>query len=331
MKKIGVLTSGGDAPGMNAAIRAVVKTALYHDLKVIGIRRGYSGLIEADFISMDRSSVSYIIQKGGTFLFSARSEEFKTKEGRQKALSNITEQGIEGLIIIGGDGSLRGAEKINEELNIPAVCIPGTIDNDLAGTDYTIGFDTAMNTIVTAINKIRDTASSHERTFIIETMGRTTGFLTMMSGLAGGADAILIPEEDFDLLELCETLLEREKRGLLHNVILMAEGVGGNFKTNRDVNESYAYFVSRKIAEKTGQETRVIILGHLQRGGSPSVMDRIRASQMGAKAVEALINGETSIMVGVEGKQIVYTKINDVLKAKKEMDRELYHLEKILT
>ncbi|HLV08833.1 MAG TPA: 6-phosphofructokinase, partial [Halanaerobiales bacterium] len=160
---------------------------------------------------------------------------------------------------------------------------------------------------------------------------RTTGFLTMMSGLAGGADAILIPEEDFDLLELCDTLLERQKRGLLHNVILMAEGVGGNFKTNRDVNESYAYFVSRKIAEKTGQETRVIILGHLQRGGSPSVMDRIRASQMGAKAVEALINGETSIMVGVEGKQIVYTKINDVLKAKKEMDRELYHLEKILT
>jgi len=331
MNKIGVLTSGGDAPGMNAAIRAVVRTALYHGIEVVGIRRGYSGLIEGDFIPLDRYSVSSIIHKGGTFLLSARCEEFKTREGRKKALEKMKEEGIEGLVVIGGDGSLTGAEKINSELGIPAVGIPGTIDNDLARTDYTIGFDTAMNTVVDAINKIRDTAASHERTFIIETMGRRTGFLTMMAGLAGGADAILIPEEDFDLMELCNTLVERQKEGRLHNIILVAEGVGDNFKTNRDINESNAFTIGRVVAEKTGQETRVIILGHLQRGGSPTVMDRILASRMGANAVEALLNGKYNVMVGVEGNQIVYTKIDDVLNAKKEMDMELYHLGQILS
>ncbi len=331
MRKIGVLTSGGDAPGMNAAIRAVVRTALYHDIEIVGIKRGYAGLIEGDFVEFDRYSVSQIIQKGGTFLLSARCEEFKTNEGRQKALQNMKSEGIEGLVVIGGDGSLTGAEKINNELGIPTVGVPGTIDNDLSGTDFTIGFDTAMNTIIDAINKIRDTAASHERTFIIETMGRRTGFLTIMAGLAGGADAILIPEEEFDLMEICNNLVERQKEGRLHNVILVAEGVGEDFKTNRNNNESYAFSIGRVITEKTGQETRVIILGHLQRGGSPTVMDRILASRLGAKAVEALLNGKYNVMVGVIGNKVVYTNINTVLNTTKEMDMELYRLGCILS
>lgn len=331
MKKIGVLTSGGDAPGMNAAIRSVVRTAIYYGLEIVGIRRGYAGLIEGEFLDMNKSSVSDIMQRGGTFLYSARCEEFKTEEGRQKALGKMQETGIEGLVVIGGDGSLHGAEKVAKELGIPTIGIPGTIDNDLAGTDYTIGFDTAMNTVIQAINNIRDTASSHERTFIIETMGRTTGFLTMLTGLAGGAEAILIPEMKFDIDEICNKLQERYNQGKSHNIILVAEGVGDNFKTNRDINESKAFTFGRIISKKTGQDTRVIILGHLQRGGSPTALDRILASRMGAKAVDLLLAGKTNQMVGLYCNQIIYTDISKVLKTKKNIDMELYELGHILS
>lgn len=331
MNNIAVLTSGGDAPGMNAAIRAVVRTALYHGIRITGIKRGYAGLIEGDFIEMRPATVNDVMQKGGTFLLSARCDEFRTAEGRQKAFENLQQQEIEGLVIIGGDGSLKGAQKLYKEHGIPFIGVPGTIDNDLAGTDYTIGFDTAMNNIVDAINKIRDTATSHERTFIIETMGRTTGYLTLMAGLAGGADAILIPEENFDLEEICETLKKRQEEGRLHNIVLVAEGVGGDFKTNRDINESNAFSIGRIIAKKTGQETRIIILGHLQRGGSPTVADRIRASKLGGKAVELLLAGKTNVMVGLDGNQLICNNVEKILDNKKEIDPELFTLNKILS
>lgn len=331
MNRIAVLSSGGDAPGMNAAIRSVVRTGLYHDLEVVGVMRGYAGLIEADFRTMDRNSVSDIIQRGGTVLLSARCDEFMTVEGRQKALRNMQENGIEGLVVIGGDGSFRGAEKINLELGIPAIGIPGTIDNDLAGTDYTIGYDTAMNTILDAINKIRDTATSHERTFVIETMGRDNGFLTVMTGLASGAEAILIPEMEFDLQEICDKLIARQQRGKQHNLILVAEGIAADFQTNPDAKESVAYSIGRIIAERTGQETRVIILGHLQRGGSPTALDRIIASRMGARAVELLLAGQKNKMVGFCDNEIVTHDLSEILNTRKDINMELYSLGHILS
>ena len=331
MNRIAVLSSGGDAPGMNAAIRSVVRTGLYHDLEVVGVMRGYAGLIEADFRTMDRNSVSDIIQRGGTVLLSARCDEFMTVEGRQKALRNMQENSIEGLVVIGGDGSFRGAEKINLELGIPAIGIPGTIDNDLAGTDYTIGYDTAMNTILDAINKIRDTATSHERTFVIETMGRDNGFLTVMTGLASGAEAILIPEMEFDLQEICDKLIARQQRGKQHNLILVAEGIAADFQTNPDAKESVAYSIGRIIAERTGQETRVIILGHLQRGGSPTALDRIIASRMGARAVELLLAGQKNKMVGFCDNEIVTHDLSEILNTRKDINMELYSLGHILS
>lgn len=331
MNRIAVLSSGGDAPGMNAAIRSVVRTGLYHDLEVVGVMRGYAGLIEADFRTMDRNSVSDIIQRGGTVLLSARCDEFMTVEGRQKALRNMQENGIEGLVVIGGDGSFRGAEKINLELGIPAIGIPGTIDNDLAGTDYTIGYDTAMNTILDAINKIRDTATSHERTFVIETMGRDNGFLTVMTGLASGAEAILIPEMEFDLQEICDKLIARQQRGKQHNLILVAEGIAADFQTNPDAKESVAYSIGRIIAERTGQETRVIILGHLQRGGSPTALDRIIASRMGARAVELLLADQKNKMVGFCDNEIVTHDLSEILNTRKDINMELYSLGHILS
>ncbi len=331
MNRIAVLSSGGDAPGMNAAIRSVVRTGLYHNLEVVGVMRGYAGLIEADFRMMDRNSVSDIIQRGGTVLLSARCDEFMTVEGRQKALRNMQENRIEGLVVIGGDGSFRGAEKINLELGIPAIGIPGTIDNDLAGTDYTIGYDTAMNTILDAINKIRDTATSHERTFVIETMGRDNGFLTVMTGLASGAEAILIPEMEFDLQEICDKLIARQQRGKQHNLILVAEGIAAGFQTNPDTKESVAYSIGRIIAERTGQETRVIILGHLQRGGSPTALDRIIASRMGARAVELLLAGQKNKMVGFCDNEIVTHDLSEILNTRKDINMELYSLGHILS
>lgn len=332
IKRIGVLTSGGDAPGMNAAIRAVVRAAIFYDLEVIGIRHGYSGLISGDFVKLDRSAVGDIIHRGGTMLLTARSEEFRTPEGRQKAYEQMQKAGIEGLVVIGGDGSFRGAQKlIAEHPDVKAIGVPGTIDNDISGTDYTIGFDTAMNTIVDAINKVRDTATSHERTFVMETMGRNSGFLTLFSGLAGGAESILVPEKPNDWEEVVQKIKHGWERGKLHSIILVAEGIEGNFKANRDINESKAFAVGKMIQEKTGMETRIIILGHLQRGGAPTALDRILASRLGAKAVEILMIGETNKMVGIWHDEVQVVDLDFALSKKKEINGDIYRLADILS
>ena len=331
MDKIAVLTSGGDAPGMNPAIRAVVRTAIYYDIEIVGVKRGYSGLIEGDFYTMNRGSVADIIHRGGTILHSARCEEFKTEEGQKKALKRLKDNSIEGLIVIGGDGSFRGAQVLAKKYNFPTVGIPGTIDNDLACTDYTLGFDTAMNTILDAINKIRDTATSHERTFVVETMGRHSGFLTLRTGLAGGAESILIPEIDFTIDDICEKIKHGYDRGKLHSIILVAEGIGDDFKTNRDINESKAFSIGKKIKEKTGLETRVIILGHLQRGGSPTAMDRILASRMGAEAVKLLKDGQSNKMVGFVNNDIKTCDLDEALSREKEIDEDILDLAHILS
>lgn len=331
MKKIAVLTSGGDAPGMNPAIRSVVRTAIYKDLEVVGVSHGFEGLIEKKFFAMERGSVADIVQHGGTILFSARSDEFKTERGRKKAYANMEEEGIEGLVIIGGDGSLRGVQKINAESNINAVGIPGTIDNDLACTDYTIGVDTAMNTILDAINKIRDTATSHERTFVIECMGRDSGHLALMTGLAGGAEYILVPEIDFVPQEVCDKITQGFNKGKLHSLILIAEGVEGPFANLDNYNGSPGMAMGEIIRERTGMETRVTILGHLQRGGSPTATDRIVASRMGAKAVELLLEGKRDKMVNYKNNSIGVCDIKDAIKNNARINMDIYNLANILS
>lgn len=331
MKKIAILTSGGDAPGMNPAIRSVVRTAIYHDLQVVGVRHGYKGLIRKDLFPMERGSVADIIQRGGTMLLSARCEEFKTEAGRKKAYSNMKEEGIDGLIVIGGDGSLRGVQKINKESEIKAVGIPGTIDNDLSCTDYTIGVDTAMNTILDAINKIRDTATSHERTFVIECMGRNSGYLALMAGLAGGAEYILVPEIDFTPQQVCDKITQGFKRGKLHSLILIAEGVKAPFANLSEYNGSPGLAMGDLIREKTGMETRVTILGHLQRGGSPTATDRIVASRMGAKAVELLLEGKRNMMVNYKDNSIGFCEIKDSIKKIEKIDMDIHELANILS
>jgi len=319
MQRIALLTSGGDAPGMNACIRAVVRKAVYHGLEVIGIKRGFNGFVEADMEPMNLSSVADIVQKGGTILRTARSDQFLTPEGRAKAFNNIKRFGIQGLIVIGGDGSFRGARSFNQEHNLPVVGVPATIDNDIPGTDQTIGFDTAVNTAVEAINKIRDTATSHERAFIIEVMGRHSGFIALAAGLAGGAESILIPERPFNYDEICEKLLRGFRRGKLHSIIVVAEGASGGMD------------VGRKIKERTGIDTKVTILGHLQRGGSPSAADRILASRLGARAVELLMNGATKMMVGVSKGEITTVNLDDALTQTKTIDVDMYYLANILS
>lgn len=319
MQRIGVLTSGGDASGMNSCVRAVVRKAIYHGLEVIGIRRGYSGFIDADMGPMNLSSVADIIGRGGTILHTARSERFRTKEGRALAWENIQRFGIQGLVVIGGDGSFAGAGALHKEYGLPIIGVPGTIDNDIAGTDYTIGFDTAVNNVVDAINKIRDTATSHERTFVIEVMGRNSGNIALAAGLAGGAESILIPEIPFDLDDICNKLLKGIKRGKLHSVILVAEGAASGMD------------VGKKIKEKTGFDTKVTILGHLQRGGIPSSFDRILAARLGAKAVELLMAGETNKMVGMLAGEIVATDLSDVLGKPSPINKEMYDLARILS
>lgn len=318
MKTIGVLTSGGDAPGMNAAVRAVVRSAIYNNIKVMGIERGYQGLIEGKIKEMDLSSVADIIHRGGTKLRTARCEEFKTEEGRKKALNVLQVFGIEGVVVIGGDGSFQGAQKLSE-LGIKTIGIPGTIDNDLAYTDYTIGFDTAVNTVLDAISKIRDTSTSHGRVNIIEVMGRHCGDIALYSGLAGGAESVIVPEEDINIDEVCKKLIKGKARGKLHSIIMLAEGYGNAFE------------VSKQIQEKTGMENRVTVLGHIQRGGNPTAFDRLIASQMGAKAVELLMNGATSRVVGVKGNEIIDMDINEALSMKKEFNKNMYQLTKILS
>nr|WP_295973424.1 6-phosphofructokinase [uncultured Bacillus sp.] len=318
MKRIGVLTSGGDAPGMNAAVRAVVRKAIYHGLEVYGIMGGYAGLINGNIDKLELGSVGDIIHHGGTKLLSARCEEFKTKEGQQKGFEQLKKAGIEGLVVIGGDGSYRGAKALTEN-GFPCVGVPGTIDNDIPGTQFTIGFDTAVNTVIEAIDKIRDTAMSHERTFIIEVMGRHAGDIALWSGLAGGAEAILIPEDGYDMNEIVERLKQSHKRGKRHSIIIVAEGVASGFE------------FGQKIKELTDFDTRVSILGHMQRGGSPTVFDRVLASRLGARAVELLMEGKGGRSVGIINNQIVDSEISDIVEDTHTVDKSLLTLLKELS
>lgn len=312
MKTIGVLTSGGDAPGMNAAVRAVVRSAILKGIKVIGIRRGYNGLINNDTSRMYLRSVSDIIHRGGTILYTARSPEFKTEEGMQKAIDVCHELGIEGIVVIGGDGSYRGALDLSKR-GIPCVGLPGTIDNDIACTDYTIGFDTAMNTAMEMVDRLRDTAQSHERCTVVEVMGRRAGFLALHTGIAVGATAILVPEVQFDLeKDVIAKMYETLKSGKKHFIIVVAEGVG-------HVDE-----MAKEIEKLTGIESRATVLGHVQRGGSPTVRDRVIASQMGHRAVELLSSGIGNRVVAYKSDKIVDYDINEALAMTKPFEYELY-------
>ncbi|WP_207493836.1 6-phosphofructokinase [Aridibaculum aurantiacum] len=319
--KIGVLTSGGDSPGMNAAIRAVVRTGIYHGMEVFGVMRGYSGMIDDDIVKMESRSVANIIQRGGTILKCARSKQFLTPEGRQIAYENLKKRGINGLVIIGGDGSFRGAQKFSNEFDIPCIGLPGTIDKDIAGSDFTIGFDTAVNTAVDAIDKIRDTADAHDRLFIVEVMGRDAGYIALHSGIATGAENILIPETKTDIEELIDSLGEKEKRKKLVNLVVVAEGddFGGG-------NE-----VAKIIKERMPTtDTRLCILGHIQRGGSPTCLDRLIASRMGYHAVESLIEGRHNVMVGILNNRMNYIPLDFAVKAKQRISKEWMKIVKIL-
>ena len=319
--KIGVLTSGGDSPGMNAAVRAVVRTGIYHGMEMFGIMRGYSGMMEDDIIKMESRSVANIIQRGGTILKTARCKEFYEPEGRKKAYNNLKKRGINGLVVIGGDGSFKGALKFSKEFDIPCIGLPGTIDKDIAGTDFSIGFDTAVNTAVEAIDKIRDTADAHDRLFIIEVMGRDAGYIALHSGIATGAEHILIPERKTDIEEMVASLLEKEKRKKLVNMIVVAEGDGFGG----------AEEVSKIIKERLpNADTRVCILGHIQRGGSPSCLDRLIASRMGYHAVEALMQGRHNVMVGILNNKMHYTPLEKAVKAKQRISEEWLKIVKIL-
>jgi 6-phosphofructokinase 1 len=318
MKKIGVLTSGGDSPGMNPAIRAVVRKAIYHDLEVYGIYGGYLGLINGNIKKLELGSVGDIIHRGGTMLYSARLPEFKNKEVQQNGIAQLKAHGIEGLVVIGGDGSYRGANALSEQ-GFPCVGIPGTIDNDIPGTEFTIGFDTALNTVIDAIDKIRDTATSHERTFIIEVMGRDAGDLALWSGLAGGAETILIPEENYDMNEIADRLRKGHERGKKHSIIIVAEGVCSGIEFGKE------------LKEKTNFDTRVSVLGHMQRGGSPTAFDRVLASRLGARAVELLMEGKGGRAVGIEKNAIVDYDIIQALGNRHTIDIGLFRLSKELS
>lgn len=317
MRRIGVLTSSGDAPGMNAAIRAVVRKAVYHGVEVMGIRRGFAGLIEADIQPVGLGSAGEIIHRGGTVLRTARSEEFKTREGRAKAGQNVERFELQGLVVIGGGGSFQGALALHREYGLPVVGIPATIDNDVSGTDYCIGFDTAVNPVLDAINKIRDTATSHERTFVIEVMGRDTGFIALSAGLAGGAESILIPEEPFSIQDVCDKLRRGQRRGKQHSIIVVAEGAASGVE------------IGQLVKEHSGLDTKVAILGHIP--VSATAFDRILASRLGAHAVQLLMSGSTSRMVGMVDGQIVDSNLEQATAGKKPIDRDLYRLAAVLS
>ena len=323
IKKIAVLTSGGDAPGMNAAIRAVVRTCAFHNVESIGIYRGYEGLIEGDFEEMSARSVKSIVNKGGTILRSSRSKEFRTKLGRTKAFKNLTTAEIDALVVIGGDGSFTGALALNKEYNFPVIGIPGTIDNDIYGTTYTLGFDTALNTVVEVIDKIRDTASSHNRLFFVEVMGRDAGHIALNVGIGAGAEEILIPEEDLGLDRLLESLRKSKKSGKTSSIVVVSEGdkIGKNVFELKD-------YVEENMPE---YEVRVSVLGHMQRGGSPSCFDRVLASRLGVKAVESLLDGKTNVMVGLVKDEITLTPLNKAIKLKSEIDMNLIRVSDIVT
>ncbi|MEO6682483.1 MAG: 6-phosphofructokinase [Ginsengibacter sp.] len=321
ISKIGVITSGGDAPGMNAAIRAVVRTGIYYDMEVFGILRGFQGMCDGDIIKLESKSVANIIQRGGTILKTARCSEFLTPEGRLKAYNNLKKFGIEGLVIIGGDGSFRGAQTFSNEYDIPCIGLPGTIDKDIAGTDFTIGFDTAVNTAVSAIDKLRDTADAHDRLFVIEVMGRDSGFIALHSGVATGAENILIPERKTDIEDIIDTLKEKHGRKKLVNIIVVAEG------------EAYgATELAKIITEQIpGQEVRVCILGHIQRGGAPTCLDRLIASRMGYTAVECLMEGRHNVFVGIVNNRMHYTPLDQAIKKKEKISEEWMKIVRILS
>ncbi len=323
MKRIAVFTSGGDAPGMNACIRAVVRGAVYHGLEVFGIRRGYSGMINGDIFQMSSHSVSNIVQRGGTILKSARSKEFMTPEGRAKAHEQLLKFGIEGLVAIGGNGTFTGATLFYDEYGIPTVGAPGTIDNDLYGTDYTIGFDTAVNTALEAIDKIRDTADSHDRIFFIEVMGRDSGYIAIQSGIAGGAELVMVPEVLTPISEVVETLKSGWSRQKSSSIIVVAEGE----------EEGNANEISEKIRQQVEFEIdmRVTTLGHIQRGGIPTAYDRILASRLGLGALEGLMNGEKNVMAGVVNNELVYTPFKDTIRLPKPINEDLLRMVKILS
>jgi 6-phosphofructokinase 1 len=319
--RIGVLTSGGDSPGMNAAIRAVVRTAIYYGMEVYGVMRGYQGLVEDDIVKMESRSVANIIQRGGTILKTARCKVFHTAEGRKQAYEVLKKRGIQALIVIGGDGSFRGAVEFSQEYDIAMIGLAGTIDKDIQGTDFTIGFDTAVNTAVEAIDKIRDTADAHNRLFIIEVMGRDAGYIALHSGIATGAENILIPEQQTDIEDLIHSLKEKERRQKLVNIIVVAEGekFGG------------AIQVAKTIKERLPQtETRVCILGHIQRGGSPSCLDRLIASRMGYHAVECLMEGRHNVFVGIQNNKMNYVPLEKIGKKKGTINEEWMKIVKIL-
>ncbi len=321
MKKIAVLTSGGDSPGMNACIRAVVRTAIYHKIEVMGIMHGYDGMIKDEFVPLSAKSVANIIQRGGTILKTARSKEFRTEEGRTQAVANLKRYGIEGIVVIGGDGTFTGAVELSKMCNIPIVGCPGTIDNDLIGTDFTIGYDTAINTVVDAVDKLRDTAESHDRLFFVEVMGRDAGLIALRAGIAAGAESILMPETKTDLNDLV-TRLKNKRKSKNSKIIIIAEGdeAGGAFS----------------IAEKIGKELpeydmRVTILGHIQRGGNPSAMDRVNSSRIGFASVEALMQGKHNVMVGIVDKRITYTPFEMAIKHTEILDSDLMRMLEILS
>ena len=320
MKRIGILTSGGDAPGMNACIRAAVRAARAQELEIFGVRRGYAGLIRGEIELLDRKAVANIIHQGGTILGTARSPEFVTGEGRAPAIENLEKRGIEGLILIGGDGTFRGGTVLSQECGIGIIGVPGTIDNDIYGTDYTIGFDSAVNCALEAIDRIRDTALSHERLFFVEVMGRHTGFIALESGIAGGAEELLIPEIPFSVDELCSHL-ERSFKGEKKSAIVVvaeSEQPGDSFR------------IAREVRDKLGLDSRVCILGHLQRGGSPTARDRVLAGKLGVAAVRALVAGKSGYMVGEMNLRAAYTPLRDTWEKKKELNVELVEMRMLL-
>ncbi|MCV6628439.1 MAG: 6-phosphofructokinase [Flavobacteriaceae bacterium] len=323
IRSIGVLTSGGDAPGMNAAIRSVVRTCAYHQIDCVGIFRGFQGMIEGDFKFLNARSVNNIIQKGGTFLQSARSQEFRTKEGRKKAFDQLINYDIDALVIIGGDGSFTGGMVFHEEFKFPIIGIPGTIDNDIYGTSFTLGYDTALNTVMEAIDKIRDTASSHNRLFFVEVMGRDVGYIALNTGIGAGAEEILIPEENLGLDRLLESLKRSKKSGKTSSIVVVAEGD----KTGSNVFE-LAEYVEENLPD---YEVRVSVLGHMQRGGRPSCFDRVLASRMGVKAVETLIEGKTNFMVGIQNDALTLTPLDKAIKGETIIDQELLRVSDIMS
>ena len=323
IKKVGVLTSGGDSPGMNAAIRSVVRTCAYHNIECIGIYRGYQGMIEGDFKEMGPRSVNNIVNKGGTILKSARSSEFRTPEGRKKAHENLVKAGIDALVVIGGDGTFTGGLVFNTEFNFPVMGIPGTIDNDIFGTSHTLGYDTALNTVVDVIDKIRDTASSHNRLFFVEVMGRDAGHIALNAGIGAGAEEILIPEENLGLERLLESLQKSKASGKSSSIVVIAEGdkIGKNVFELKD-------YVEANLPE---YDVRVSVLGHMQRGGSPSCFDRVLASRLGVMAVESLLDGKSNYMVGLQSDKVTLTPLEQAIKGKTEIDRELLRVSDIMS